>query len=210
MISYRFVPISSQKGGTFLRHPVDFNNHVNTICKHAGQKLHALVRTSNCVDGGKLRVMMNALLVSQFSYCPLVWTFHDRSVNKKMNKIHKRALRIAHKDSCSNFEVLLIKANKVSIQHRNLQLLPTEIFKAQRNLSPRFMNQIFVEKNTTNTLRGGRNILAPKPNTTGYGVENARFLGGEDSRWRRKLSGKKSARPVRNHCRKTSVPVTLS
>ena len=39
------------------------------------------------------------------------------------------------------------------------------------------MNQIFVEKDTPYTLRGGRNILAPKPNTTGYGLENARFLG---------------------------------
>ena len=41
------------------------------------------------------RVMMNAFIVSQFSYCPLVWMFHDRSVNKKINKIHERSLRIA-------------------------------------------------------------------------------------------------------------------
>ena len=39
------------------------------------------------------------------------------------------------------------------------------------------MNQIFVEKDTPYTLRSGRNILAPQPNTTGYGIENSRFLG---------------------------------
>ena len=142
---------------------LDFKNHVNTLCKKAGQKLHALARISNYVDVEKLRVMM-------FSYCPLVWMFHDRSVNK-INKIHERDLRIAYKDSCSNFEELLTKANTVSIHHKNLQLLATEIFKTQRNLNPRFMNQIFVEKDTPYTLRGGRNILAPKPNTTGYGLE---------------------------------------
>ena len=71
---------------------------------------------------------MNAFVVSQFSYCPLVWMFHDRSVNKKITKIHERALRITYKDSCSNFEELLLKANIVFIHHKNLQLLATEIF----------------------------------------------------------------------------------
>ena len=86
-------------------------------------------------------------------------------------------MRIAYKDSCSNFEELLTKANSVTIHHKNLQLLDTEIFKTQRNLNPSFMNQIFMEKDTPYTLRSGRNILAPKSNTTGYGIENARFLG---------------------------------
>ena len=103
--------------------------------------------------------------------------FHDRSVNKKINKIHERALRISYKDSCSNFEELLLKANTVSIHHTNLQLLATEILKTQKNLNPSFMNKIFDETDTPYTFRSGRNILAPKPSTTGYGIENARFLG---------------------------------
>ena len=72
--------------GVTLDKKLDFKNHVNTLCKKAGQKLHALARISNYVDVEKLRVMMNAFVVSQFSYCPLVWMFHDRSVNKKINK----------------------------------------------------------------------------------------------------------------------------
>ena len=60
---------------------------------------------------------------------------------------------------------------------KNLQLLATEMFKTQRSHSPRFMNQIFVEKDTSYTLRSGRNILAPKPNTKRYGIENVSFLG---------------------------------
>ena len=163
--------------GVTLDKNLDFKNHVNTLCRKAGQKLHALARISNYVDVEKLRVMMNAFIISQFSYCPLVWMFHDRSVNKKINKIHEGALRIAYKDSCSNFEELLTKANSVTIHHKNLQLLATEIFNTQRNLNPSFMNQVFVEKDTPFTLRSGRNILAPQPNTTGYGIENARFLG---------------------------------
>ena len=114
--------------------------------------------------------MMNAFVVSQLSNCPLVWMLHDRSVNKKISKIHERALRIAYIDSYSNFEEVWMKANTVSIHHKNLQLLATEIFKAQRNLNPGFMNNIFEEKDNPYTLLSGRNNLAPKPNTTGYGI----------------------------------------
>ena len=121
--------------------------------------------------------MIKAFVVSQFSYCPLVSMCHDRYVNTKINKIHKRSLRIAYKDSSSNFEELLKKANTLSIQHKNLQLLAAEIFKTQMNLNPSFMDKIFEEQDTPYTLSSDRNILPPKPSTTWYGIENARFLG---------------------------------
>ena len=90
--------------GVKLDKKLDFKNHVNTLCKKAGQKLHALARISNYVDVEKLRTMMNAFVVSQFGYCPLVWMFHDRSVDKKINKIHERALRIAYKESRTRYQ----------------------------------------------------------------------------------------------------------
>ena len=101
------------------------------------------------MDVEKLGVIMNAFVVSQFSYCTLVWMFHDRSVNKKISKIHKRTLRIACQNSLSNFADLLWKAKTVSTHYENVQLLATEISKAQMSLSPTLMNhQIFVEKDT--------------------------------------------------------------
>ena len=80
---------------------------VIVLCKTAGQKLQALARISNYMDSEKLRIMMNTFVISQFSYCPLIWMFNDSSVNKKINKIHERAQRIAYKDSCSTFDDLL-------------------------------------------------------------------------------------------------------
>ena len=54
---------------------------------------------------------MRAFIMSQFSYCPLIWMFHDRRVNTKINYIHERALRIAYQDRTSTFEELLITDN---------------------------------------------------------------------------------------------------
>ena len=67
---------------------LDFES-VNSLCKKVWQKLHALSRVSNYVDLEKLRIMMSAFVVSQSSYCPLVWMFHDGSVNKEIKKTHE-------------------------------------------------------------------------------------------------------------------------
>ena len=115
--------------------------------------------------------------VRQGCYCPLVWMFHDRSVNKRINKIHERALKIAYKNSCTSFDDLVKKAERVSIQQRNIKLLATEIFKTQSNLNPSFMKQIFVQKDVPYHLRSCRNTFAPRPKTIGYGIESACFLG---------------------------------
>ena len=47
--------------------------HANFVCKKASQKLHALFRVSKFISKWKTRVIMKAFIMSQFSYCPLVW-----------------------------------------------------------------------------------------------------------------------------------------
>ena len=56
------------------------------------KKLDKAARVSSYINVEKLRIMKNIFVMSQFGYCTLVWMFHDRSVHKKINKIHERAL----------------------------------------------------------------------------------------------------------------------
>ena len=55
--------------------------------------------------------------------------FHSREINNKINNLHERALRITYKDTESSFEELLVKDNSVSMHHRNIQRLATELYK---------------------------------------------------------------------------------
>ena len=59
------------------------------ICKKASQKLHALARIAPPMQQNKLRIIMKAFIESQFSYCTLVWMFHSRELNNKINNIHE-------------------------------------------------------------------------------------------------------------------------
>ena len=70
---------------------LSFTKHVQDLCKKAQQKLHRLARLSNYIDPIKLKLQMDAFITSQFNYCPLVWMFHERRANTKLNKVFERA-----------------------------------------------------------------------------------------------------------------------
>ena len=86
---------------------------------------------------------MKGFIQFQFAYCPLVWMFCSRSSNNRINHLHERAIRIVYNDNSSTFEGLLVKDNSVSICHRNIRLLATELYKAKNNLSSELMLELF-------------------------------------------------------------------
>ena len=112
--------------GITIDRDLKFDEHVNNLCKKACQKLNALVRLAPFMNVDKKRMIMKAFIESQFGYCPLVWMFHSRSLNNKINRIHERALRITYNDKSSSFQNLLEKDNSVTIHHRNIKILATE------------------------------------------------------------------------------------
>ena len=47
------------------------------------------------MDQNKRRMLMKAFINSHFPYCPLVWMFHRRNTEQRVNKIHDIASRLA-------------------------------------------------------------------------------------------------------------------
>ena len=130
--------------GVNLEGRLNFDFHVNTLLKKASKKYHALARVCNYMNKKKRRILMNAFITSQFSYCPLVWMSHSRAMNNRINKIHEKALRLVYKDKTNlSLDDLLKKDKSVSIHQRNLQILATEIYKAKNDLGPEIMKDIF-------------------------------------------------------------------
>ena len=109
---------------------------------------------------------MKAFLMPQFSYWPLVWMRHSRTLNNKVNKLHKRALRLVYDDRQSAFEELLNISKSVTNHHRNLQVLATELYNVHHGLAPELMNDILKKRNVTDIFRKNstfetRNLLWP-------------------------------------------------
>ena len=109
-------------------------------------------------------MLMKSFVISQFNYCPIIWMHCQRKSNNLINRIRERALRIAYNDYVSNFDQLLENDNSVTIHHRNIQALATEIYKTLNDLNPLFMKEVFSLKAHRYPLRT-QNLIYPNPRT---------------------------------------------
>ena len=103
--------------------------------------------------------------------------FHNRTLNNKINKLHERALRIVYNRDELSFQELLELDNSVSIHHRNLQRLATEMFKIKNNLSPIPVREIFNANECQYDLRNKRHWETTNTRTVLYGTETIRYRG---------------------------------
>ena len=106
--------------GVLIDDELKFEDHIKMILKKGNQKLHALMRISKYMSIEKLKLLMKTFIESQFNYCPLIWMFHSRKMQKRINKLHERALRVVYKDENLTFEQLLEKDEGFTIHERNL------------------------------------------------------------------------------------------
>ena len=160
--------------GVTIDKKLKFDSHLNNICKKAAAKVTALTRLAKIMPFEKKRILMNAFIEYQFSYCPLVWMFCSRTMNNKINCIHKHALRLVYLDYVSSFEELLKKDKSVTIHQRNIQLLAIEMFKVVKGLGPEITKSLFhFDKDT----RSDRSFLRPNVNSVNNGKNSIRYFG---------------------------------
>ena len=117
--------------GVLINDKLTFNDHVSKLCQKASQKVHALVRVSNFMSEEKLRILMNAFFTS------LVWMFHSRTLNCRINNLQERALQLVYNDSSSSFSELLKKDYSFTIHYRNILQLVIEIHKVKHHEAPK-------------------------------------------------------------------------
>ena len=120
---------------------------------------------------------MNAFITSQFSYCPLLWMSHSRTMNNRIDKIYEKALKLVYKYE-TNFSLddSLKKNKSVSIHQRSLQILATEIYKVRNNLGPEIMKDIFHFVQKPYNLRNDSTLQRRINCTVYFGTENISSL----------------------------------
>ena len=164
--------------GVLIDSELTFHDHITRLCSKANQKLSALARVSKYMTLPKRRLLMSSYITSQFNYCPLVWMIHNRKLNKKINKVHERALKIVYGDHNTSFSELLNIDKSVTIHQRNLQYLLIEIYKVKKGISPTIMNEIFqFFENPVYELRSGVHLPSRNSRTVFFGTESIINLG---------------------------------
>ena len=136
--------------GITLDSELKYEKHITDVCNKTSQKIHVLSRITSYMSLNKRRLLMKTFVESQFNYCPLIWMFHSRRLNNKINNVHEKALRIVYSDYKSTFQELLNKDASFSVHHRNIQTLATEVYKHIHGLLPAIMGKF--SKSTEPTI----------------------------------------------------------
>ena len=163
--------------GVTIDSMLNFNQHVQSICKKASKKVRAFSRIAPNLEYEKNVMLYTSFVLSNFNYCPLIWMFSGKSSNNEINRIHKRALRVLLDDYGSTFEELLQKRGEHTIHTRNLQTLLLEAYKCLTSKNPSFLWDLFERRPTNYNLRIKDLVQLPSTKTVRYGLNSLRFRG---------------------------------
>ena len=74
--------------GICIDNLLNFDYPISQLCKKAGKKMHALTRVFKYKYKyiSQRKLIANAFIMSQSSYCPLIWMFHSRAMEHRKNK----------------------------------------------------------------------------------------------------------------------------
>ena len=147
------------------------------LCSKAKHKLSALSKMAKLLSFNKRRILFNAFVESQFKYCPIVWMFHSRRTNNKINKLHERALRIVYDDDVSILDQLLAMDKYFCVHHQNIQRLLIEIYKSLHDISGNSLKELFVKRESTISLRSKPELVVPSVNSVLKGKNSLRYFG---------------------------------
>ena len=97
--------------------------------------------------------------------------FSSRRSNNLINRIHEKSLRTVCNDTSSTFQKLLQRNRSVSIYHKNIQTLTTEMFKAVNNICHPNMKAFFDFRENRYNIKKFQEMKQQKISTIRYGPD---------------------------------------
>ena len=147
-----------------------FESHVNNLCVKAGGQLNSLFRFKNFMSLDSKKLSVNSFILSNFSYCPLVWHFSNKTSSNKIESIQKRAHKFLNSD--------LNNSSKLhsTMEIKRFRTLAIEIYKTLNGLNPTYMRDIFnIPMNRTSKRL--TNLESKRFKSVKFGRNSLRILG---------------------------------
>ena len=103
-----------------IDYKLKFDDHIDKLCKTARFKLHPFHTISTFLTLEQSKLLANLFVNTQFGCAPLIWMFRSKNSMLKINKIHRRTLRLVYDSYNSTYEELLASHNDISIHQKHL------------------------------------------------------------------------------------------
>ena len=163
--------------GVYIDENLNFDEHISHICMKAARQLNSLQRIAKYLSQRTKNVVFNSFIMSNFSYCPLVWHICSVKNTKKVEKIQERGLRIVWNDYQSDYKTLLEISGRELMYISRLKKLACFVYKCFNNTGPGLTNDLFNKKEIKYDLRDGSRVEQPLCSMTRYGLNSIAYQG---------------------------------
>ena len=85
--------------GVTIDNKLNFNHHINNVCKKASQRIGVLMRLKNLIPTEAKLQLYKAAILPHLTYCHLTWHFCKASDRRKLERIQERGLRAVFEET---------------------------------------------------------------------------------------------------------------
>ena len=163
--------------GLSIDSKLTFSSYISSLCHKASNRIRNLNRIGKCLSQQQLLLLFNSYILSLFNYSPIIWMFCNKGSCKRIDSIHKRALRAVFQDFSKTHEQLLNLSGCKRIHELHLRYLLCEVYKTQQNINPIFMQSMFPVKIVPYSLRNKNLLSLPSSKSSSYGTQSFLFRG---------------------------------
>ena len=96
--------------GIEIDNQLKFSNQAKTLCSKVNKKISAFPRLNMYISREQALTICNAVILSNFNYCPLILLFCNKGAYQEIDLTHKRALRILYKEYECPFKTLVTRS----------------------------------------------------------------------------------------------------
>ena len=161
--------------GVVIDSALIFNEHISVISQKAGRQLNALARLSNVFNTETKLLIMQSFILSQFTYCCVVYHFCSRADMVKIEKLQRKALRFVYQDYQTSYTLLRERSNRPLLYVERQRCLLQEVYKSIHSLGPIYLNDMFKIKKCEYDYRNMLTIVLPKYKTVTHGKDSLQY-----------------------------------
>lgn len=155
--------------GVNLDSKLNFEYHIQQICRKAANHLNVLKRLSPFIDLTDRMAIFRCFILCHFQYCSVVWHFCGKVSMQRMEKIQERALCFVFGDYDSDYHHLLHMSKLPTLELGRERSIAMLVYKIQHNLAPNYFK---------NLVTPGRNskLALPSFQSTRHGLNSFSYM----------------------------------
>ena len=129
--------------GVTIDDQLNFNIHINEICKRASQRVRVMMRPKKLIPTNAKLTLHKSAILPYLTYCHLNWHVCTACNKRKLERMQERALRALFLNKQSSYKAPLDKGDLITLQNRRLKDMAILMYKVKHKLCSTKIYELF-------------------------------------------------------------------